>query len=231
MKNIIISLDGHSACGKSTLAKMISDHLSYVYIDTGAMYRAITLYFIKNKLIDQDNNLNKNFIKHINNIHIDFAKKSNEEKFTVRLNGVFVEKEIRTLEISKLVSSVSKNQIIRSKLIKLQQSYGAENNLVIDGRDIGTVVFPYAQIKFWITASEKIRAQRRYLEFQKTNSDITFKEVLEDIKRRDNEDENRTISPLIKPDNAMEIDNSYLSIEKTFQTALTHINEMMKDER
>ena len=231
MNNTIISLDGHSACGKSTLAKMISDHLSYVYIDTGAMYRAITLYFIKNKLIDQDNNLNKNFIKHINNIHIDFAKKSNEEKFTVRLNGVFVEKEIRTLEISKLVSSVSKNQIIRSKLIKLQQSYGTENNLVIDGRDIGTVVFPYAQIKFWITASEKIRAQRRYLEFQKTNSNITFKEVLEDIKRRDNEDENRTISPLIKPDNAMEIDNSYLSIEKTFQTALTHINEMMKDER
>ena len=231
MKNIIISLDGHSACGKSTLAKMISDHLSYVYIDTGAMYRAITLYFIKNNLIDQDNNLNKNFINHVNKIHIDFAKKSNEEKFTVRLNGVFVEKEIRTLEISKLVSSVSKNQIIRSKLIKLQQSYGAENNLVIDGRDIGTVVFPYAQIKFWITASEKIRAQRRYLEFQKTNNDITFKEVLEDIKRRDNEDENRTISPLIKPDNAMEIDNSYLSIEKTFQTALTHINEMMKDER
>tara|TARA_B100000927_G_scaffold190741_1_gene153776 strand:- start:835 stop:1530 length:696 start_codon:yes stop_codon:yes gene_type:complete len=231
MKNIIISLDGHSACGKSTLAKMISDHLSYVYIDTGAMYRAITLYFIKNNLIDQDNNLSKDFINHVDNIHIDFAKKSNEEKFTVRLNGVFVEKEIRTLEISKLVSSVSKNQIIRSKLIKLQQSYGAENNLVIDGRDIGTVVFPYAQIKFWITASEKIRAQRRYLEFQKTNSDITFKEVLEDIKRRDNEDENRTISPLIKPDNAMEIDNSYLSIEKTFQTALTHINEMMKDER
>ena len=231
MKNIIISLDGHSACGKSTLAKMISDHLSYVYIDTGAMYRAITLYFIKNNLIDQDNNLSKDFINHVDNIHIDFAKKSNEVKFTVRLNGVFVEKEIRTLEISKLVSSVSKNQIIRSKLIKLQQSYGAENNLVIDGRDIGTVVFPYAQIKFWITASEKIRAQRRYLEFQKTNSDITFKEVLEDIKRRDNEDENRTISPLIKPDNAMEIDNSYLSIEKTFQTALTHINEMMKDER
>ena len=231
MKNTIISLDGHSACGKSTLAKMISDHLSYVYIDTGAMYRAITLYFIKNKLIDQDNNLNKNFIKHINNIHIDFAKKSNEEKFTVRLNGVFVEKEIRTLEISKLVSSVSKNQIIRSKLIKLQQSYGAQNNLVIDGRDIGTVVFPDARIKFWITASEKIRAQRRYLEFQENNNNNSFKEVLEDIKRRDDEDENRTISPLIKPDNAIEIDNSYLSIEETFQTALAHINEMMNNKK
>jgi len=231
MNNTIISLDGHSACGKSTLAKMISDHLSYVYIDTGAMYRAITLYFIKNKLIDQDNNLNKNFIKHINNIHIDFAKKSNEEKFTVRLNGVFVEKEIRTLEISKLVSSVSKNQIIRSKLIKLQQSYGAQNNLVIDGRDIGTVVFPDARIKFWITASEKIRAQRRYLEFQENNNNNSFKEVLEDIKRRDDEDENRTISPLIKPDNAIEIDNSYLSIEETFQTALAHINEMMKNNK
>ena len=231
MKNIIISLDGHSACGKSTLAKMISDHLSYVYIDTGAMYRAITLYFIKNNLIDQDNNLNKNFKNHINNIHIDFAKKSNEEKFTVRLNGVFVEKEIRTLEISKLVSSVSKNQVIRSKLIKLQQSYGAHNNLVIDGRDIGTVVFPDARIKFWITASEKIRAQRRYLEFQENNNNNSFKEVLEDIKRRDDEDENRTISPLIKPDNAIEIDNSYLSIEETFQTALAHINEMMNNKK
>ena len=231
MKNTIISLDGHSACGKSTLAKMISNHLSYVYIDTGAMYRAITLYFIKNNLIDQDNNLNKNFINHINKIHIDFAKKSNEEKFTVRLNGVFVEKEIRTLEISKLVSSVSKNQIIRSKLIKLQQSYGAENDLVIDGRDIGTVVFPDARIKFWITASEKIRAQRRYLEFQENNNNNSFKEVLEDIKRRDDEDENRTISPLIKPDNAIEIDNSYLSIEETFQTALAHINEMMNNKK
>ena len=231
MKNTIISLDGHSACGKSTLAKMISNHLSYVYIDTGAMYRAITLYFIKNNLIDQDNNLNKNFKNHINNIHIDFAKKSNEEKFTVRLNGVFVEKEIRTLEISKLVSSVSKNQIIRSKLIKLQQSYGAQNNLVIDGRDIGTVVFPDARIKFWITASEKIRAQRRYLEFQENNNNNSFKEVLEDIKRRDDEDENRTISPLIKPDNAIEIDNSYLSIEETFQTALAHINEMMNNKK
>ena len=231
MKNIIISLDGHSACGKSTLAKMISDHLSYVYIDTGAMYRAITLYFIKNNLIDQDNNLNKNFKNHINNIHIDFAKKSNEEKFTVRLNGVFVEKEIRTLEISKLVSSVSKNQVIRSKLIKLQQSYGAHNNLVIDGRDIGTVVFPDARIKFWITASEKIRAQRRYLEFQENNNNNSFKEVLEDIKRRDDEDENRTISPLIKPDNAIEIDNSYLSIEETFQTALAYINEMMNNKK
>ena len=229
MKNTIISLDGHSACGKSTLAKMISNHLSYVYIDTGAMYRAITLYFIKNNLIDQDNNLNKNFKNHINNIHIDFAKKSNEEKFTVRLNGVFVEKEIRTLEISKLVSSVSKNQVIRSKLIKLQQSYGALNNLVIDGRDIGTVVFPDAKIKFWITASEKIRAQRRHLEFQENNNNNSFKEVLEDIKRRDDEDENRTISPLIKPDNAIEIDNSYLSIEETFQTALAHINEMMNN--
>ncbi len=231
MKNTIISLDGHSACGKSTLAKMISDHLSYVYIDTGAMYRAITLYFIKNNLIDQDNNLNKNFKNHINNIHIDFAKKSNEEKFTVRLNGIFVEKEIRTLEISKLVSSVSKNQVIRSKLIKLQQSYGALNNLVIDGRDIGTVVFPDARIKFWITASEKIRAQRRYLEFQENNNNNSFKEVLEDIKRRDDEDENRTISPLIKPDNAIEIDNSYLSIEETFQTALAHINEMMNNKK
>ena len=231
MKNTIISLDGHSACGKSTLAKMISNHLSYVYIDTGAMYRAITLYFIKNNLIDQDNNLNKNFKNHINNIHIDFAKKSNEEKFTVRLNGVFVEKEIRTLEISKLVSSVSKNQVIRSKLIKLQQSYGAHNNLVIDGRDIGTVVFPDARIKFWITASEKIRAQRRYLEFQENNNNNSFKEVLEDIKRRDDEDENRTISPLIKPDNAIEIDNSYLSIEETFQTALAHINEMMNNKK
>tara|TARA_B100001287_G_scaffold2743_1_gene2126 strand:+ start:9190 stop:9885 length:696 start_codon:yes stop_codon:yes gene_type:complete len=231
MKNTIISLDGHSACGKSTLAKMISNHLSYVYIDTGAMYRAITLYFIKNNLIDQDNNLNKNFKNHINNIHIDFAKKSNEEKFTVRLNGIFVEKEIRTLEISKLVSSVSKNQVIRSKLIKLQQSYGALNNLVIDGRDIGTVVFPDARIKFWITASEKIRAQRRYLEFQENNNNNSFKEVLEDIKRRDDEDENRTISPLIKPDNAIEIDNSYLSIEETFQTALAHINEMMNNKK
>jgi cytidylate kinase len=145
----------------------------------------------------------------------------------VRLNGRVVETEIRTISISNLVSHISKNPIIRTKLITLQQNYALKDNLVMDGRDIGTVVFPNAQVKFWITATSDKRAQRRFLEYQLKNGNVSYDQVLDNIISRDKEDENRKISPLVKPDNSIEIDNSNLDIDQTFQIALSYINQFM----
>jgi cytidylate kinase len=229
MNNIIISLDGHSGCGKSTLAKLISNHLKFTYIDTGAMYRALTLYFFQNNLINNDNTLKENFPDFLNKLNVDFSKSDKNGKSWVRLNEVVVEKEIRSLKISNLVSHVSKNSKVRAKLISLQQDYGLKENVVMDGRDIGTVVFPNAQLKFWITASADKRAERRFIEFQKKGENVSYQQVLENIISRDNEDERRKVSPLVKPANAIEIDNSNLDILQTFEFALSHINKFLGD--
>ena len=227
MKKLIISLDGHSGCGKSTLAKLIAKHLKFTYIDTGAMYRAMTLFFVQNDMISDENKLKNGFENILDKVNIDFENQFPENLNLVRLNGKVVEKEIRTISISNLVSHISKNPIIRTKLITLQQNYALKDNLVMDGRDIGTVVFPNAQIKFWITASSDKRAQRRFLEYQLKNGNVSYDQVLDNIISRDKEDENRKISPLVKPDNSIEIDNSNLDIDQTFQIALSHINQFM----
>ncbi len=227
MKKLVISLDGHSGCGKSTLAKLIAKHLKFTYIDTGAMYRAMTLFFVQNDMISDENKLKNGFENILDKVNIDFENQFPENLNLVRLNGKVVEKEIRTISISNLVSHISKNPIIRTKLITLQQNYALKDNLVMDGRDIGTVVFPNAQIKFWITASSDKRAQRRFLEYQLKNGNVSYDQVLDNIISRDKEDENRKISPLVKPDNSIEIDNSNLDIDQTFQIALSHINQFM----
>jgi cytidylate kinase len=227
MKKIIISLDGHSGCGKSTLAKLIAKHLKFTYIDTGAMYRAMTLFFVQNDMISDENKLKNGFQNILDKVNIDFKNQFPENLNLVRLNGRVVETEIRTISISNLVSHISKNPIIRTKLITLQQNYALKDNLVMDGRDIGTVVFPNAQIKFWITATSDKRAQRRFLEYQLKNGNVSYDQVLDNIISRDKEDENRKISPLIKPDNSIEIDNSNLDIDQTFQIALSYINQFM----
>ena len=227
MKKLIISLDGHSGCGKSTLAKLIANHLKFTYVDTGAMYRAMTLFFVQNDLISSDNKLKNGFQNILDKVNIDFINQFSDNLSLVRLNGKVVEKEIRSISISNLVSHISKNQIIRNKLIALQQNYALKDNLVMDGRDIGTVVFPNAQIKFWITASSEKRAHRRFLEYQSKDNDVSYNQVLDNIISRDREDENREISPLIKPKNSIEIDNSNLDINQTFQIALSHINQFL----
>jgi cytidylate kinase len=227
MKKIIISLDGHSGCGKSTLAKLIAEHLKFTYIDSGAMYRAMTLYLRENKLINSKNELKSDFSNYLNDIKIDFSKVDIDGKTWVRLNDEIVESEIRSISISNLVSVVSQSPVIRNKLISLQQSYGLKENVVMDGRDIGTVVFPNAQLKFWLTASADKRANRRFLEYQLNGDDIAFEKVRENIINRDKLDENRNISPLIKPYDSIEIDNSDLTIDETFQTALLHINKFL----
>ena len=230
MNNIVISLDGHSGCGKSTLAKLIAENLKYMYIDTGAMYRAVTLFFMNNDLIDNNNELKNGYEDFLNKVIIDFSNADENGKSWVRLNGQIVETEIRSLEVSNMVSHVSQSSLVREKMVQLQKSYGQTKNLVMDGRDIGSVVFPNAQIKFWVTASAEKRAERRYLEFMLKGMKTSLEEVRDNIVLRDQQDENRTISPLVKPENAITIDNTDLSINETFDKALNHINKY-KDSR
>ena len=225
MKNIVISLDGHSGCGKSTLAKLIAEKLKFMYIDTGAMYRAVTLFFMNNDLIDNNNELKNGYEDFLNKVIIDFSNADENGKSWVRLNGQIVEKEIRPLEVSNMVSHVSQCSLVREKMVQLQKSYGYTENLVMDGRDIGSVVFPNAQIKFWVTASAEKRAERRYLEFMLKGIKTSLEEVRDNIVLRDQQDENRDISPLVKPENAITIDNTDLSINETFDKALNHINK------
>jgi CMP/dCMP kinase len=229
MKNsIVITLDGHSACGKSTLAKMLSSQMGYKYIDTGAMYRAITLFFFNNNFIDSDGLLSNNAMEHLHEINIGFSEIDHNNQSYVTLNGEIVESKIRNLAISNLVSEVSKYKSIRKKMVQIQQSYSiGSGGLVMDGRDIGTVVFPNADLKFWITASANTRAKRRLLEMHDSDVNVKLKDVVDNITRRDFEDENRKESPLIKPNGAVEIDNSNLSINQTLDLALKHVNSVL----
>ncbi|MBM76880.1 MAG: cytidylate kinase [Crocinitomicaceae bacterium] len=228
MKNsLVITLDGHSACGKSTLAKLIAKEMNYKYIDTGAMYRAITFFFDDNCLIDNQGLLKNNAFDYLDKIKIGFSKLDEKGQSFVTLNGVVVESKIRNLEISNLVSEVSKHKPIRRKMVEIQQSYSSDGGLVMDGRDIGSVVFPNADIKFWVTASSKTRAKRRLSEMLDKNIKVDLKDVIDNISRRDYEDQNRKESPLIKPIGAIEIDNSNLSINQTLDLAMNHVNSLL----
>ncbi len=228
MKNsLVITLDGHSACGKSTLAKMLSSKMGYKYIDTGSMYRAITLFFYDNNFIDKQGRLKRHALDCLNEIKIGFSKLDHNNQSFVTLNGEIVESKIRNLKISNLVSEISKYKSIRTKMVQIQQGYGVDGCLVMDGRDIGTVVFPNADLKFWITASAQTRAKRRLLEMLDSDVKVELKDVVDNITRRDFEDENREESPLIKPNGAVEIDNSHLSINQTLDLALKHVNSVL----
>ena len=166
MKNYIISIDGHSGCGKSTLAKKLALELRYTYVDTGAMYRAVALFALQNGLIDEKGKLKADAINEVEKLVIDFTEPNEQGESYIQLNGLVVEKEIRSIEVSDRVSEVSKYEFIRRKLVLIQQKFGKEQNIVMDGRDIGTVVFPNADIKFWIKASAQKRAERRWEEYK-----------------------------------------------------------------
>mgnify|MGYP003951062463 CR=1 FL=1 len=227
MKKVIIALDGNSACGKSTLAKEIAKELNYTYIDSGAMYRAVTYYFIKENIIDKNNIIKDNWLDYINNINITFKKNKGQQ--LIYLNNEIVEDKIRSIEISKRVSYVSKLKLVREKLVSIQQDIGKSKAIVMDGRDIGTVVFPNAEIKLWLTANVNERAERRYSEFVENDSKITYQEVLNNLKTRDFEDENRKESPSKKAIDAIIIDNSYLSKNGTLIEAMKIINKELSN--
>ena len=209
-----IAIDGHSSCGKSTIAKAVASKYGMRYIDTGAMYRSVTLYCMRNKIItDKEVDLSK-LVAELDNITINFAFNVVTKKSETILNGENIEQLIRGFEVSDNVSIVAQIQQVREKLIALQQEIGKAKNVVMDGRDIGTKVFPDARLKLFVTASAEIRAQRRYNELVKTEGRITYKEVLDNLIQRDNHDMNREINPLIQAKDAILIDNSELSIKK-----------------
>ncbi|SKB57274.1 (d)CMP kinase [Maribacter arcticus] len=222
MKKITIAIDGFSSTGKSTLAKQLAKKLHYIYVDTGAMYRAVTLFamragFVENSKIDKIpliDSLDAIDLKFVFNADLGFA-----EMF---LNGKNVEKEIRTMPVSKNVSQVAELELVRKKLVGMQQIMGADKGMVMDGRDIGTVVFPDAELKIFMTASPEKRAVRRYKELLDRGEDVKYADILENVQKRDYIDSNRAISPLKKADDAIEFDNSDLGLEDQFQRIYEH---------
>ena len=209
---IIIALDGFSSCGKSTFAKTIAKRFNYKYIDSGAMYRAVTYLCLKHNAVNK-NSINTNILSDLlNDVKIDF-KIIDGNQYTF-INDVNVEKEIRTIEISQSVSLVSANGDVREKLVEMQQKFGEDKGIVMDGRDIGTAVFPNAELKIFMTADPKVRAQRRYDELIAKGDDVNYDEIEENIVSRDYQDQNREISPLRKADDAIVLDNTYMTPEE-----------------
>lgn len=223
LKKINITIDGYSSCGKGTLAKVLAQSLGYVFIDTGAMYRALTLALVNNAIPIEDTEAVANLLP---SIKITFKHLPEDNFYHTILNGVDVENEIRTMEISNLVSPVSKIQIVRDFLVAQQKAIGENKGVVMDGRDIGTVVFPNAELKIFMTAKPEIRAERRLRELQQSgNLNITFDEVLKNLNERDFQDSNRKNSPLLKAVDAIEIDNSYLTKEEQLKLAIQLAND------
>ncbi len=213
MKKITIAIDGFSSSGKSTMAKKLAKKIQYIYIDSGAMYRAVTLYCIDNNLFpDKELNIEE-LRKHINSIQINFQLNPDTQLPETYLNGVNVENKIRTMEVSSKVSIVSTIDFVREAMVASQQALGKSKGIVMDGRDIGTVVFPDAELKIFVIASPEIRAKRRYDELKGRGMDVNYEEILNNVKERDYIDQNREISPLRKADNAILLDNSNMSIE------------------
>lgn len=220
MKKLTIAIDGYSSCGKSTLAKEIATKLNYVYVDSGAMYRAITLYFINKGILKDGAYIEEAVLSELKNITLEFRFDPIHNKSMTFLNAVNVEKEIRSSAISKQVSIISSIPEVREKLVHLQKEMGKEGGVVMDGRDIGTVVFPDAEIKLFMTASNPIRAERRYKELIDKGEHIGLDEVGQDLARRDYIDTNRTTSPLIQAIDAIIIDNSNLTREEQLNIAM-----------
>lgn len=230
MKNekIIIAIDGFSSTGKSSFAKQIAQKLSYIYVDTGAMYRAITLYCIEKNLIkDCELDVDK-IIKNLTNINIIFIFNTNTGKSETFLNGKNVEDKIRKVEVSGHVSAISAIPEVRAQMVALQQEMGKNKGIVMDGRDIGTVVFPNAELKIFMTADPKIRAMRRYNEMLEKNINVTFEEIEKNICERDYIDTHRDTSPLKKADDAIILDNSHISIEEQMQWFEKIFNSVIK---
>ena len=226
-KKLIIAVDGYSSCGKSSFAKLIAAELGYLFIDSGAMYRAVTLYAIRNGLTGGDSIDRQGLVAHLDDINIDFRYNTDMKRYETFLNNENVENEIREVEVSALVSPVSQIPEVRHKMVDLQRQIGVFKGIVMDGRDIGTVVFPDADMKIFMTASPDIRAKRRYDELSARGVDVTFEEILENVNYRDKADSGREMSPLRKADDAIELDNSNMTLQdqmEWFRKELKKIN-------
>jgi len=213
MKKIIVAIDGFSSCGKSTMAKELAKEVGYIYVDTGAMYRAVSLLCIKKGWMDENSIHEEALENEMKSIRIEFKSNQYGQSETF-LNGLNVEKEIRSLDVANGASKVSALGFVRRELVRQQQLMGEKKGIVMDGRDIGTVVFPTAELKIFLTAKPEIRAKRRLDEMMAKNEIVKFEEVLANVKERDYRDQNRTESPLRKADDAIEIDNSTLTLDE-----------------
>ena len=226
MKKIIIAIDGFSSTGKSTLAKQIARHLGYVFVDSGAMYRAITYFAMKNNWVDASNFKKEELISSLKNIRLSFQFNPDLGFSEMFLNNENIEKQIRTLEVSNLVSKIAAISEVRSKLVEQQQTMGKNKAIVMDGRDIGTVVFPSAELKIFMTASASTRAKRRFDELIAKGDKVTYEEVLKNVEDRDYIDTHRADSPLVKAIDAIEIDNSDMTKSEQFELVLNLINKI-----
>ena len=227
MKKITIAIDGFSSTGKSTLAKQLAASLGYVYVDTGAMYRGITYFAMQHDWVSEFHLNKSELITHLQNISLHFKFNSALGFAEMYVNGENVEKAIRTIEVSRLVSKVAEVSEVRAKLVEQQQQMGVEKGIVMDGRDIGTVVFPDAELKLFMTASAKTRAQRRFDELLEKGQRVTFEEVLQNVEERDYIDTHREDSPLVKADDAIEIDNSVMTKQEQFELVMKMVNEKL----
>lgn len=227
MKKITIAIDGHSSTGKSTLAKKIAKHLNYIYVDTGAMYRAVTLFAMEHNLVTPTEVNATGLIALLDQVELQFI--TNDMGLAeMYLNNVNVEKAIRNMDVSNCVSQVATVSQVRAKLVEQQQKMGLEKGIVMDGRDIGTVVFPFAELKLFMTASAETRAKRRYNELLERGDDITYEAVYKNVVERDEIDSTRAESPLLQAEDAIAIDNSNMTREEQFNVVLDLVNQTLK---
>ncbi|TSD67544.1 (d)CMP kinase [Inquilinus sp. KBS0705] len=221
--NIIVAIDGYSSCGKSTLAKALAKKLHYIYVDSGAMYRAVALYFLRNNIDVHDH---ARIEQALQDIHLNFHSRDYETHIT--LNGEEVSEEIRQMPVSEKVSEVSALKEVRREMVKQQQRMGQSKNIVMDGRDIGTAVFPHAPVKIFMTADPKVRAERRFKEISPKNPNITLEEVFENLAHRDYADTTREESPLVRAKDAIVLDNTNLTPDEQLQFALDKVEKLKK---
>lgn len=217
MRKITVAIDGFSSTGKSTIAKQLAKVLGYVYVDTGAMYRAVTLFAIRKNFVDEFSLKKPDIITSLSDIQLKFVANSETGKSDMYLNEENVEREIRTMEVSRQVSKIATIKEVREKLVIMQQQMGIEKAIVMDGRDIGTVVFPNAELKIFMTASPQARAHRRYKELLDRGDKVSYEEVLKNVQERDHIDSTREESPLRKAEGAIEIDNSDMGLEEQLE--------------
>lgn len=227
MKKITIAIDGHSSCGKSTMAKDLAREIGYIYIDSGAMYRAVTYYCLQHELFTEDNVKLDELQAAMPDIHISFRLNA-EGRPETYLNGECIEKDIRGMAVSSRVSLIATIGFVREAMVTLQQEMGKEKGIVMDGRDIGTTVFPDAELKIFVTASAEVRAQRRYDELRAKGEEASYESILENVKERDRIDSGRAISPLRKADDAIELDNSCMTIPEQKAWLMERFDEVTK---
>ncbi len=226
MKKIIIAIDGYSSCGKSTMAKDLARRIGYVYVDTGAMYRAVTLFALRHHLFNEDGSVKQDELKQLMpQVNVGFKLNATTGRPDTYLNGELVESEIRGMEVSTHVSPIAAIPFVREAMVAQQQAMGKEKGIVMDGRDIGTVVFPNAELKIFVTASPEVRARRRYNELKGKGMEANYNDILKNVEQRDYIDTHRETSPLRKADDAILLDNSHISIAEQNQWLMRHYEE------